>query len=49
MPSAPALASSGLDLVRPMASLDLERLMADLIPKLTPTKRRELVDGAGWM
>ena len=42
MPSAPALASSGLDLVRPMASLDLERLMADLIPKLTPTKRREL-------
>ena len=33
MPSAPALASS---------SLDLERLMADLIPKLTPTKRREL-------
>ena len=33
MPSAPAMASS---------SLDLERLMADLIPKLTPTKRREL-------
>ena len=25
-----------------MSSLDLERLMADLIPKLTPTKRREL-------
>ena len=34
MPSAPAMASS---------SLDLERLMADLIPKLTPTKRRELL------
>ena len=33
MPSAPALASG---------SLDLERLMGDLIPKLTPTKRREL-------
>ena len=33
MPSAPAMASS---------SLDLERLMGDLIPKLTPTKRREL-------
>ena len=25
-----------------MSSLDLERLMGDLIPKLTPTKRREL-------
>ena len=33
MPSAPA---------RTSGSLDLERLMADLIPKLTPTKRREL-------
>ena len=33
MPSAPAMASG---------SLDLERLMGDLIPKLTPTKRHEL-------